>query len=146
MMSADERRTQLMALPFLNDLPKGLGRRYIAHLEDAGEHTQLDDGVELFSEGDHNPDYGYVLLKGSITVKKSYADDSQASAPALLGEIKQFNPNSERTATVRASGTLEVLRFRWEDLNSKLEAALSEAERELLRKALLDYAWGHVLS
>jgi len=146
MMSADERRTQLMALPFLNALPKSLATRYVDHLEDAGVHTQLDDGVELFSEGDHSPNYGYVLLKGSVSVKKSYADDAQASAPALLGEIKQFNPNSERTATVCASGSLEVLRFRWVELTATLEAALSEAECELLRKALLDYAWDHVLS
>lgn len=146
MLSADERHAQLMALPLINELPKILGKRFVAHLEDAGEHTCLGDGVELFSEGDLEPDYGYVLLAGSVNVKKSYASDSVANAPALLGEIKQFNPNSERTATVSASGALEVLRFRWGDLNSKLKTALSKAEQELLRKALLDYAWSHVLS
>lgn len=146
MMSADERRAQLMALPFLDQLPRGLGERFMDTLEDAAEHMSISKGVELFVEGDHNPDYGYALLSGAVSVKRSYAADSLAPAPALLGEIKQFNPNSERTATVCASGVLEVLRFRWEDVNSSLKAALSDAERELVRKALLDYAWQHILS
>ena len=130
----------------MDDLPKGVAQRFAEILFDAAERTTVLDGTQLFTEGEHEPDLGYVLLSGAVRVEKSYASDSMTTAPALLGEIKQFNPTSERTATVRASGDLDVLQFRWDEVNASINAALKEPEQKLLRKALLDYAWRHVLN
>jgi len=145
-MSPEQTEKLLASLPFMGGLPKGVAKRFAEILIEAAERTTLADGTQLFAEGEHEPDLGYVLLSGNVHVEKSYASDSIASAPALLGEIKQFTPASERTATVRASGDVDVLQFRWDELNAAIDVALREPERKILRKALLDYAWKHVLS
>lgn len=145
-MSPEETQELLAGLPFMDDLPKGLAQRFVEMLIGAAERTTVVDGTKLFTEGEHEPDLGYVLLSGKVQVEKSYTSNSMTSAPALLGEIKQFNPASERTATVRALGDLDVLQFRWVDLNAAISAELKEPEQKLLRKAMLDYAWKHVLN
>ncbi len=144
-MGPEQTKQLLAGLPFMGDLPKGLAQRFTEILIEVAEHATLADGTQLFAEGEHEPDLGYVLLSGEVQVEKSYTSDSIASAPALLGEIKQFNPASERTATVRASGELDVLQFRWSELNAAIDSALKGPEQKILRKALLDYAWRHVL-
>ena len=144
-MSLEQTERVLAGLPCMGDLPKGLAQRFTEILIEVAEHATLADGTQLFAEGEHEPDLGYVLLSGEVQVEKSYTSDSIASAPALLGEIKQFNPASERTATVRASGELDVLQFRWSELNAAIDSALKGPEQKILRKALLDYAWRHVL-
>ncbi len=145
-MSPEQTQQLLADLPFMDDVPKGVAQRFAEILFDAAERTTVLDGTQLFTEGEHEPDLGYVLLSGEVRVQKSYASDSMTTAPALLGEIKQFNPTSERTATVRASGDLDVLQFRWDQINAAISAALKGPEQKLLRKALLDYAWRHVLN
>ncbi len=145
-MSLEQTELVLAGLPFMADLPKGLAQRFTEILIEVAEHATLADGTQLFAEGEHEPDLGYVLLSGEVQVEKSYASDSIASAPALLGEIKQFNPTSERTATVRALGDLDVLQFRWDELNAAIHASLKGPEQKTLRRALLDYAWKHVLN
>ena len=145
-MSSEQTRRLLASLPFMDDLPKAVAQRFAEILIDSTERTTVVEGTQLFTEGEHEPDFGYVLLSGQVQVEKSYTSDSMTTAPALLGEIKQFNPTSERTATVRASGDLDVLQFRWDELNAAINATLKEPEQKILRKALLDYAWKHVLN
>ncbi len=145
-MNPEQTQEILASLPFMNDLPKGLAHRFAEMLIDTAERNTVLDGTKLFTEGEHTPDLGYVLLSGKVQVEKSYTSNSMTTAPALLGEIKQFNPASERTATVRALGDLDVLQFRWVDLNAAINAELKGPEQKLLRKAMLDYAWRHVLN
>ena len=145
-MSSELTQRLLAGLPFMDDLPKAVARRFAEILLDCAERTTVVDGTRLFTEDEHEPDLGYVLLSGEVRVEKSYASDSRTTAPALLGEIKQFNPTSERTATVRALGDLDVLQFRWDELNAAIHASLKGPEQKPLRRALLDYAWKHVLN
>ena len=145
-MDSEQTEQLLAGLPFMDDLPKAVAQRFAEILIDSAERTTVVDGTQLFTEGEHEPDLGYVSLSGEVRVEKPYASDSMTTAPAPLGEIKQFNPTSERTATVRASGDLDVLRFRWDELNAAINAALKGPEQKLLRRALLDYAWKHVLN
>ena len=81
-----------------------------------------------------------------MKVKKSYAPECKAFAPVLLGEVKQFSPRSERTATVVANEDLETLHFTWRKFNQAVEDTLEPTDREVLRKALLGYAWLHLLN
>lgn len=136
----------LGSLPFMLEMPESLRQQVNRILLDVAEVAQIEEGSVLFDEGDTENSDGYVLLSGSVEVSKSYASGSQAFAPALLGEVKQFNPRAERTASVRALEDLEVLRFTWDRFNEEARARLDEDEREVLRKALLDYAWLHLLT
>lgn len=145
-MSLEEHTVLLGSLPFMLEMPESLKQQVCRILLEVGEFHQVEKGAMLFREGDqHNPD-GYVLLSGSVRVAKSYAGDAQAFAPVLLGEVQQFNPRSERTATVEALEDLDTLHFTWDRFHNEVQARLDDHEREVLRKALLEYAWLHLLN
>ena len=145
-MTIEEQKRLIQGLPFMSALPADAQQHVITAFIDTSELTRIEEGNELFREGDQTSNDGYVLLSGSIIVQKSYTNDAKAAAPALVGEVKQFNPKSERTATVRALEDLETLRFNWDAFYGALENCLHPQEIKMLRKALLDYAWQHILS
>lgn len=145
-METDELRNILVGLPFMLDMPESLKQRVCKVFVAISKYDTVEEGTELFREGERETDDGYVVLSGSVKVKKSYAPECKAFAPVLLGEVKQFSPRSERTATVVANEDLETLHFTWRKFNQAVEDTLEPTDREVLRKALLGYAWLHLLN
>jgi CRP-like cAMP-binding protein len=145
-METEEIQNLLCGLPLMLDMPESLKQRVGMILQDISEMETIEEGAELFHEGDRTSHDGYIVLSGSVSVEKSYAKSSTAFAPVLLGEVKQFNPKSERTATVRAREDLDALHFDWDKFNAAVHARLDETDQEVLRTALLNYAWLHLLN
>jgi CRP-like cAMP-binding protein len=145
-METDEIQNLLCGLPFMLDMPESLKQRVGIILLDISDLETIDVGAELFREGDRASQDGYIVLSGSVRVEKSYAKSSTAYAPVLLGEVKQFNPRSERTATVRANEDLDALHFDWTKFNNAVHARLDATDQDVLRKSLLNYAWLHLLN
>ncbi len=145
-METDELRNILVGLPFMLDMPESLKQRICKVFVAISKYDTVEAGTELFREGERETDHGYVVLSGSVRVRKSYAPECKAFAPVLLGEVKQFSPRSERTATVIAADDLETLHFTWRRFNQTVDESFDETEREVLRKALLGYAWLHLLN
>ena len=146
MMEAAEIQSFLCGLPFMLDLPESLKQRVGTIFEDISDLETIDEGTELFREGDSRSEDGYIVLSGSVRVEKSYAKSSNAYAPVLLDEVKQFNPSSKRTATVTAREELAALHFDWTKFNNAVHARLDSTDQDVVRKALLGYAWLHLLN
>lgn len=145
-METDELRNILNGLPFMIEMPESLKQRVCKLFVAISKYVTIEKGTELFVEGDRDNDDGYIVLSGSVLVTKSYAGDSKAFAPVLIGEVKQFSPRSERTATVVANDDLETLHFTWTRFNEAVDATFDETDQEVLRKSLLGYAWLHLLN
>lgn len=144
-MDNDECRNLISGLPCMLELSESIKQVVIGTLMDLAAHETMSEGDSLFTEGAQAAGEGYVLLSGNVSVEKSYSSTSTCAAPELLGEIGQFNPESNRTATVTASEELEVLRFDWNELYAVLQKKLDDEEQEHFRRALLDQAWEHLL-
>ncbi len=146
MMETEEIQSFLCGLPFMLDLPESLKQRVGTIFVDISSEETIEADTELFREGDTRSQDGYIVLSGSVKVEKSYAKSSTAFAPVLLGEVKQFNPSSQRTATVSAREDIDVLHFDWTNFNDAVSARLDVIDQDVLRRALLGYAWLHLLN
>jgi len=113
-------------------------------LVDVSKARSVPDGARLFELGDAAGDRGYVLLEGTVEIRKPDAPVLEAEAPDLLGEIKQISPQQARTATVTAKGELKVLKFSWQELFQAAEVVLSPTEMDQLKKGIEKVAWSHV--
>lgn len=145
-METEEMQNLLCGLPFMLDMPESLKQQVGQIFVEVSDLESIDADAVLFREGDRNNQDGYIVLSGAVTVEKSYAKECMALAPVLLGEVKQFNPRSERTATVRAKEDLDALRFDWSKFYARVDERLDDMDQEVLRAALLNYAWLHLLN
>lgn len=145
-METEEMQNLLSGLPFMLDMPESLKQQVGQIFMEVSDLESIDADSLLFREGDKNNQDGYIVLSGAVTVEKSYAKECTAMAPVLLGEVKQFNPRSERTATVRAKEDLDALHFDWSKFYEAVDDRLDDMDQEVLRAALLNYAWLHLLN
>lgn len=142
-MKSDTIPAVLAEIAFIQSLPDATRDDLIRIIVDVSNPETIEAGAVLFTQGEPGTDEGYFVLKGDFEVKKSGAAAAQISAPELLGEMKQFNPVGLRTATVTAVTSLEVLAFKWTDLQNGLEAGLSADAFQAVEQALESYAWEH---
>lgn len=133
----------LSDIPFIQSLPDATRDGLTRIIIGVSNPEAIKAGAVLFTQGEPGTDEGYFVLKGEFEVKKSGAAAAQIPAPELLGEMKQFNPVGLRTATVKAVTPLEVLAFKWADLQNGLEAGLSSDAFQAVEQALESYAWEH---
>ena len=144
-MGAAEHVDLISQLAFIQSFPEALRQRIVGAFRDAAESKQIEEGTSLFVLGDTVSNHGYVLVSGSVLVKRPDTPSANVDPPAVLGEVKQFNPRHERIADVTALDTLEALYFNWDKLYELLQERLSEDEYAEFRTALEDYAWQHII-
>lgn len=142
-MDKEQRRSEMSKLELLDALSGDLRHQVVNTLLEISEYERFAKNAILFTEGDQGSDVGYILLKGDILVRKTHAPEVLCQAPELLGEMKQFNPNRQRTATVEAVTELLVMRFSWHDFNDAIEQILSDTDQEAVIQALESCAWQH---
>lgn len=133
----------LRNLRFMQQLGPAARDKAIAAFEAVSEAESMNPGVCLFQEGERDTDRGYVLLDGEVRIVKSTAPELTVAAPELLGEMVQYNPKAERTATVESATAIQVLSFRWSAFNDALVRTCSPEETDEIQKAFQDYAWEH---
>ncbi len=132
-------------LPFIRAFPDALRHRIVTMIQDISESQDIAKGTVLLVKGDTTSDHGFILLEGTVEVLREDIPTTTVHPPALLGEVKQFNPAHERIADVTALGDLKVLRFNWKDFNAAAVDRLSESELALFLNALSEYAWQHIV-
>ncbi|MCC6486004.1 MAG: cyclic nucleotide-binding domain-containing protein [Candidatus Hydrogenedentes bacterium] len=86
---------------------------------------------------------GYILLKGSVAIRKASGELHSEDAPELIGEIIQYNPSHSRAATVVASADCVVMRFDWDDFWKKCGETLTQDEVQHVKSAVESFAWEH---
>ncbi len=144
-MSTDDHRELIANLSILKAFPDQLKQRIAAVFDTVSESECLEQDAYLIHMGDQSSDDGFILVKGSVMIRKRVTPPFKAEGPALLGEMKQFNPNSERTADVTALEKIEVLRFDWDRFYALLKERLAPSEYAIFGRALQDYSWLHFL-
>jgi hypothetical protein len=120
---------EVLDLPLLAGMPDVVRDRVVRVLNDSGERVKLFEGDTLLHQGGIGGDAGFVLLKGTVRVEREEGPALSVGAPALLGEMYQFNPHAQRTATVTSEGNAEALKFSWHSLYSRAREALSPDEQ-----------------
>ena len=125
--------------------PEPLSQRIAAVFDEVSESECLERDAYLIHIGDQSCNDGFILVKGSVSVRKRITPPFKAEGPVLLGEMKQFNPKSERTADVTALEEIEVLRFDWDRFYALLKERLAPSEFAIFSRALQDYSWLHFL-
>lgn len=143
-MSFGNLRPEFERLRLMEHVPSHVRLPLVEILEEISELRSVPrDGVWL-RENEPSENKGYVLLKGSVVVRKAGAPDTVVQAPELLGEAMQFNPKHLRTATVVANEDIVVARFLWDEFWSAVEQRCSEPERQAIREAVETVAWDHL--
>jgi CRP-like cAMP-binding protein len=142
-MRLEEIRTALRGLALAKLLPREMRERVMMAFLATGEAKRCQPGATLFKEGDASSDMGYVLLRGTVSIEKQGNTPVCCEAPEILGEMQQFNPLHERTASVRAGADVTVFAFSWHEFFAAAETILSREETERLREELGGLAWRH---
>ena len=132
-------------LAFIQAFPGALRHRVVTMIQDVSEPQDIKQGTILLTKGDTTSNDGYILLEGTVEVLRGDIPTTTVHPPALLGEVKQFNPVHERIADVTALQDLKVLHFNWEDFNAAAVKCLSESDLALFLNALSEYAWQHIV-
>jgi CRP-like cAMP-binding protein len=133
-------------LSFMLGLDGDVRAKVAAALIETSRRELVAKGSALFRAGDDaSADEGYVLLEGAAVIARPDGPAVEVRAPALLGEMKQFNPENRRMADVTATKDLDVLRFNWAALYDNLAQRLTSEQVAAFREELRRYAWTHFL-
>ncbi|PCJ67096.1 MAG: hypothetical protein COA73_00315 [Candidatus Hydrogenedentota bacterium] len=143
-MDSESIRKQLVDLPFFHSLDVGVRNVLAQVIQSVSKFDSVPAGTVLFKKGSQGADVGCIVLSGEIRIQKPEAPEIITSAPELLGEMKQVNPDAQRTATVDAQTDLEILKFKWDAFNTGIQNALSESDAQAVKQAIHDYAWQHI--
>ncbi|HOE65938.1 MAG TPA: cyclic nucleotide-binding domain-containing protein [Candidatus Hydrogenedentes bacterium] len=131
----------LLNLSLLQRIPGDARERVATLLHRVSTPIAVPDGEILLLQGNVGGDMGFVLLRGAVEIDREGTSPIAVSAPALLGEMLQFNPSAQRTATVRVAGDAECLRFPWQDFYAQARRDLSEAEQDMLMDSMERCIW-----
>ena len=143
---ADERSPDpIMNLEAFASLSEDLRKEVAALMRDIAEEQTIPESDVVFDQGEAGTDIGYIITAGTLTISKSSGSEIRCDAPVLIGEMEQFNPVHQRTATVVAATDLQLLRFSWHAFQNALHDRIEEDNRAAVEKALADYAWKHFL-
>jgi hypothetical protein len=126
----------ILALPMFADLSIETREHFAQVFLDISERVSFEDGDYLMREGDLGWITGYIIVAGEVVVERVGSKPIDVGAPAIVGEMQQFNPRSQRTATVRADGPVSALVFSWQNLYHLGASDLSGEEQRLLRNSI----------
>jgi len=140
-MEPSEEREALAGLALFEGIPPEAREHVVELLVELSEAAALAEGEVLLRQGDLAGDSGYVLVAGAVAIEKEGADPLKLPAPALLGEMHQFNPQARRTATVRATSPSQARKFSWLDLYARANDALPEDEQTMLLDGIERVVW-----
>lgn len=127
---------RIAQLPLLGYVPDGMRGRIAQLFAGVSKVVATAPGDALVRRGELGGDTGYVLLDGAAEVIRDEGPPIRVDSPALLGEMYQFNPHAERTATVRALEAGRALKFSWQAFYGQAKAALPDEERGQLMGAI----------
>lgn len=142
-MDADELCGILNGMAFMQTLSEPLRGKVARILQEVSVLRTVPFGETWIREGDRTKSVGYILLKGSVSIRKTSGELHSEDAPELIGEIIQYNPSHSRAATVVATAECVVMRFEWDDFWSKCGNALPPDEVQHVKSAVESFAWEH---
>lgn len=131
----------LERLPLLEAMPEHVRADVMQVMTAVSEVVDVNPGKALIQEGALGGTTGYVLLTGAVEVERTGSPPVPVAAPAILGEMQQFNPQALRTATVTGAEAGAALRFRWPQFYAHARMALGEEAQGQLLAQLERLVW-----
>ena len=143
-MSTDGYEELIVSLSVMKAFPDRLKQRIAAVFDEVSEPENLGQDAYLIHMGDPSSNDGFILAKGSVTIRKRVVSPFKADAPALLGQMRPLKSNTESAADVKAVEDIEILRFDWDRFYALLKERLAPSEFAIFSRVLQDYSWEHV--
>lgn len=142
-MDPNEVHRVLREMKFMRELPGELRDKVASILQEISESRKVPLGKTWIREGEKSESKGYILVKGSVAIRKADTQQHLEDAPELLGEVMQFNPAHARTASVVATEECAVLCFDWDGFWAKTQETLSAGDQKKVKAAVESFAWEH---
>lgn len=139
-MDLSKYREDVLAMPFMTQLPPEIQERVADVFFQVVRPMTVKCDELLYSQGAEDEDTGCLLIEGRVEIIKEGSEPVHCQAPTVLGEMKQFNPNTQRTATVKVIRDAVVLSFYWHDFVVAAREVFSDEEQAALKKAITDLA------
>lgn len=140
-MELQEIRDEILRVPVFKALPEAMHERLLSGLLSIARTRPVTRGDFLFLQGERETDTGCLLLRGTAEVRKEGESPVFVQAPDILGEMRLFTPQGQRTATVEISVGGVVLEFQWREFGVQSRKLFDKAELTSLKKAIVDCAW-----
>lgn len=140
-METGEQLAILKTLPVLGRVPEENREQIVRIIQDLADIDDYAEGESLMHEGHLAFETGYVVLKGTVEVKREGLESVTLSAPVLLGEMSQFIDGDRRTATVHAKGDVTALNFPWDEFHEQIKEQLSDRVHRSFIDALERVVW-----
>jgi hypothetical protein len=138
-------RDMLIDLALFRGIPERLKLRILLVLQWIVEPTTLADGQELFRQDDLCGGLGYVLLQGNVLLSRTNHPTQSINSPNILGVMPRFDPDLKWTATAKAQGKVELLKFSWGEYTDRLQQRLSHQEQRQVADAINATAKEHFI-
>jgi len=142
-MDTEKVRELILKVPAIKTLPGDLAEKVTDVILEIGDVRRVAEGQTMTKEHRPGKNRGFVLLKGKINIEKHDVPPSVCRPPELLGEVMQFNPKAQRTATLTAIDECWVIRFQWNEFWNTLMTNYTEPEVAKVREVMEDRAWEH---
>ncbi len=140
-MLLQDTRKEILATKLLKNLPETMQSRFVMALLGVSEMREVSREEHLILKGDEETDVGFLILQGSVEIKRDEAGGPFVNAPDVVGEMHLFTPKGRRTATVVVSIGGWVLEFEWKRLGAAARELYSDEELKLLKQSMVEYAW-----
>ena len=139
-MELGDIRSVILSTPLVKNLHDDMRPRFVMMLLHLSETKEMSRGDVLFLKGDRETDTGCLILQGEVEVQRE-GKGIFVEAPEIIGEMHLFTPEGERTATVEVTVGGLRLEFEWGALGSLARQFYSPEELDILKKAIVGYAW-----
>jgi len=140
-MELQEIREEILNVPVFKGLPEAMHPRLLTGLLSIARTRQVTRGDFLFLQGERETDTGCLLLQGAVEVRRDGETPVYVQAPDILGEMRLFTPQGQRTATVEVTVGGVILEFQWGAFGIVSRHLFDKQELTLLKKAIVDCAW-----
>jgi CRP-like cAMP-binding protein len=141
----DNYRKQILEVPAIRDLPPELKSRVSMILLWIAHEADVAAGEDIYSQGAQDEDTGCVLVSGTVEISWADKPPKTVAAPEILGEMKQFTRDRERTATVRAIEDVSILTFYWHDLIALSQEVIGSDQQPTIRDVITQLAGERLL-
>jgi hypothetical protein len=144
-MRLDNYRKQILEVPAIRELPPELKSRVSMILLWIAHEADVAAGEEIYSQGAQDEDTGCVLVSGTVEISWEDKPPKKVAGPEILGEMKQFTRDRQRTATVRAADDVSILTFYWHDLVALSQEVTGSDEQLTIRDVITRLAGERLL-
>lgn len=130
----------LREIPMIHDLSEEVADRVCMIFVHVCKGGLMSKGEVLYEKGTTGENTGAILAKGAVEIDSGEGKLIRRRAPELFGEMRQFDSDNRRTATVTIAEESVVFEFSWHAFIAMALHVLTSNEQLELKNVLSNYA------